>query len=218
MQQFFSLRNEILNFLEELNADTDGFKGLLQDVDFLKGLAFLTDITQHLNKLNLSLQGRNQTIASLCGFIDGFRKKLCLFKSNLQSNILSHFPSCDVISKEIEDNNFCCFVEILDTLIEDFNKRFQDFRHLEKNFNVFNAPLTITVSEADEELQLELCDLQSDQFLLSKATLPITQFWPPLSEEHYPNLRRFGLHLLSMFGSTYLCEAAFSAMKSIKSK
>ena len=218
LQQFFSLRNEILNFLEELNAETDGFKDLLQDVNFLKGLAFLTDITQHLNKLNLSLQGRNQTIASLYGFIDGFRKKLCLFKSNLQSNILIHFPSCDVISKEIEDNNFCCFVETLDTLIEDFNKRFQDFRHLEKNFNVFNAPLTITISEADEDLQLELCDLQSDQFLLSKATLPITQFWPLLSEEHYPNLRRFGLHLLSMFGSTYLCEAAFSAMKSIKSK
>jgi len=74
LQQFFSLRNEILNFLEELSADTDGFKGLLQDVNFLKGLAFLTDITQHLNKLNLSLQGRNQTIASLYSFIDGFRK------------------------------------------------------------------------------------------------------------------------------------------------
>ena len=76
----------------------------------------------------------------------------------------------------------------------------------------------MTISEANEDLQLELCDLQSDQFLLNKATLPITQFWPLLSEEHYPNLRRFGLHLLSMFGSTYLCEAAFSAMKSIKSK
>ena len=65
LQLFFSLRNEILNFLEELHADTDGFNSLLQDVNFLKSLAFLTDITQHLNKLNLSLQGRNQTIDAL---------------------------------------------------------------------------------------------------------------------------------------------------------
>jgi hypothetical protein len=44
-------------------------------------LAFLTDIFQHLNKLNLQLQGKKQTIFQTIGFLDGFRKKLVVFKN-----------------------------------------------------------------------------------------------------------------------------------------
>ncbi|PNF29048.1 hypothetical protein B7P43_G14049 [Cryptotermes secundus] len=35
----------------------------LEDVEFLRNLAFLTDITQHLNVLNLQLQGKKQTMS-----------------------------------------------------------------------------------------------------------------------------------------------------------
>jgi len=44
-------------------------------------LAFLTDISQHLNRLNLQLQGKKQTISQIIGFLDGFRKKLVVFKN-----------------------------------------------------------------------------------------------------------------------------------------
>ncbi|XP_045462479.1 general transcription factor II-I repeat domain-containing protein 2A-like [Harmonia axyridis] len=38
------------------------------------------------------------------------------------------------------------------------------------------------------------------------------------AEDKYPNLRQIALQLTTMFGSTYLCESAFSEMKIIKSK
>ena len=44
----------------------------------------------------------------------------------------------------------------------------------------------------------------------------ISMYW--LSIDRFPTLCRFGLQLVSMFGSTYVCESAFSAMKLIKSK
>lgn len=42
--------------------------------------------------------------------------------------------------------------------------------------------------------------------------------WHLLLEQKYPNLRRCAFNLTALFGSTCLCEAAFSHMKIIKSK
>jgi hypothetical protein len=39
-----------------------------------------------------------------------------------------------------------------------------------------------------------------------------------LYQEKFPKLRNFSLEMLSLFGSTYVCEAAFSTMNIIKLK
>lgn len=64
---------------------------------------------------------------------------------------------------------------------------------------------------------MELYDLQSDFFLRSKQHLRGSAFWSLVPETRFPRLRRFA-HLCSMFGSTYICETTFFAMKKIKSK
>jgi len=51
---------------------------------FIRSLAFLADLTSHLNVLNLKLQGKGQNISHLVGHIEGFRKKLKLFEDALQ--------------------------------------------------------------------------------------------------------------------------------------
>ena len=66
----------------------------LRDVSFLSDLAFLTDVMQHLNSLNLKLQGRDQTVADLFGHVSRFQRKLELFKDHLSANNLSHFDAC----------------------------------------------------------------------------------------------------------------------------
>ena len=38
-----------------------------------------------------------------------------------------------------------------------------------------------------------------------------------MSNEQFPVLREFALRMLSMFGSTYICESTFSVMKRLKS-
>ena len=68
------------------------------------------------------------------------------------------------------------------------------------------------------EFQLELCELPSDQFLLSKSQEKPENVWKFVSQERFPILKNAALKLFSMFGSTYICECAFSAMNNIKTK
>jgi len=54
LERFFYLRKEIFNFLKtNITTDTTYFESQLVDKQFLCSLEFLTDISQHLNKLNL---------------------------------------------------------------------------------------------------------------------------------------------------------------------
>ncbi|CAG9574819.1 unnamed protein product [Danaus chrysippus] len=58
LQRFFALRKEIPLFLKnEISSDTSELQDKMRDPQFLADLAFLTDMTQHLNELNLKLQG-----------------------------------------------------------------------------------------------------------------------------------------------------------------
>ena len=65
--EFFALRTEIPVFLEEsIRCDTSAYCSKLRDTDFICDMAFLADITSHLNHLNVQLQGRDQTVSGLC--------------------------------------------------------------------------------------------------------------------------------------------------------
>lgn len=68
-------------------------------------------------------------------------------------------------------------------------------------------------------LQLETIELQESSVLKgSYQATQIIKFWADLPDETYPNLRKIGLFVLTMFGSTYVCEAAFSKMNYVKNK
>lgn len=67
--------------------------------------------------------------------------------------------------------------------------------------------------------ETEILTLQNDIKLKSRTTTEMKEeFWELLLEEKYPNIRRCALNSSALFGSTYLCESAFSHMKIIKSK
>ncbi|PNF18081.1 hypothetical protein B7P43_G03330 [Cryptotermes secundus] len=118
--RFFELRHEIATFLREEVTNSAELQNDLEDVEFLRNLAFLTDITQHLNVLNLQLQGKKQTICQMVGFVDSFRKKLRLFKSTLDKNNLLHFPRFWKLSEE-EALEFRDYAEIIEDLSSEFD-------------------------------------------------------------------------------------------------
>ncbi|KAI8114707.1 General transcription factor II-I repeat domain-containing protein 2A [Lucilia cuprina] len=58
LERLFHLRKEVLEFLKTLsNKDTKHLTNCLENPDFLLDFAFLCDITEILNDLNLCLQG-----------------------------------------------------------------------------------------------------------------------------------------------------------------
>ena len=188
----------------------------LKDIHFIQDLAFLTDITQHLNVLNLQLQGKRQTVFLMMGYVDGFKKKLNLFKLSLQKNDLFHFPSCKQLSEE-ESVNFRRYTDDIEQLISEFDRRFEDFEMFRPQMELFNNPFKCTVECQPSELQLELCELQCDPFLNTTEATG-ADLWKLLPKERFPLLRKWALKVCSIFGSTYLCKTTFSAMKLIKSK
>jgi len=220
LERFFGIRKKISEFLKTfVKGDTSEFREKLENADFLRELAFLTDITGHLNDLNLRLQGKYHLISDLVGSIDSFQKKLKLFENALSRNDLTHFQSCKKLSEDYEEHkkpDFSDFVENLREISVEFDTRCQDFESMRPDINLFNNPLGVEVEQQEADLQMELCDLQADPFLSSRKERG-PQFFKLLEADRFPKLRRFGQKITSVFGSTYLCEVIFSAMKSIKS-
>ncbi|XP_022176348.1 uncharacterized protein LOC111037854 [Myzus persicae] len=54
-KSFFALRSEVFDFLKSKNIGQQFYEDL-KSISFMKSLAFLTDLTSHLNILNLKLQ------------------------------------------------------------------------------------------------------------------------------------------------------------------
>lgn len=216
LRRFFAIRKQIPDFIKtEIKKNTIEIQNALKNYEFQCELAFLTDITHHLNQLNLKLQGKNQNIANLFGHVTGFRQKLQLFISQIEKNQLFHFPCCAEIQTEYPEANFSQFYKNLSTLLDNFNNRFKDFDLLKHKIELFISPLTAKINEQHPDLQLELCDLQNDMYCSAIKEIG-ENFFKLLPAEKYPKLRHFALKMHSMFGSTYICESAFSFLKQTK--
>ena len=210
-------------FLEDsVRGDTSAYCRKLKDTEFLCDMAFLTDITSHLNHLNAKLQGRDQTVCDLYAHMTAFQSKLDLFKNGFSSHYLNlaHFPACEEMRKKIPEceKSLYKYKADIEKLQEQFKRRFQDFHAMQPRIALFADPLAVAVNEQPSELQLELCELQSDPFFQARRNERGISFWRLLPESRFPLLRDFALSMISMFGSTYICESSFSTMKHIKSK
>ena len=107
-------------------------------------------------------------ISHLVGHVESFRSKLRLFKDCLQNNDLAHFSCSSVVKEEYSSAVFTQFISNIASLSEEFYSRFQDFHQLKSLLPLYNSPMQVNAATQPSEIQLELCDLHNDQFLLSK--------------------------------------------------
>ena len=94
---------------------------ILGSTDFLEGLAYLIDMTKHLNELNLKLQGKDHTIAELVGHVNNFRSKSRLFKVGLGSGNLTYFATCRKLVNDfklLKPPNFSRFSQDVHDIID----------------------------------------------------------------------------------------------------
>ncbi|XP_017797130.1 PREDICTED: general transcription factor II-I repeat domain-containing protein 2B-like [Habropoda laboriosa] len=188
-----------------------------KDQMFLKELAFITDVTDHLNVPNLKLQKRDQTVSDMISCINAHGKRFDSFVTEISRNELYNFPSCEELKDDLSDSDaeFSMFASTLRSVVDEFDTRFKDFDLLKGDLAIFNNPMKIHIPNQNFEYRIELCDVQADQFVISRGEIGL-EFFKLLPESKYPKLRNLGLKICSMFGSTYMCESAFSSMKYIK--
>ena len=81
------------------------------------------NLCDHLNVLNLSLQGKNIMFPDAISNISAFKSKLELYRTQLENYDYSHFENfkkCDML------DNFRIefYLLIIDSIIDDFSQRF----------------------------------------------------------------------------------------------
>ena len=214
LKRFVELRKEICEFLTDKGKDT----ALFSDKQWLADLAFLTYITDHLNKFNQCLQGKDHFIFDMYQELQSFTLKLRLFSSNLQSGNLCHFPTCSDFQKEYQCDfsKYHCNCE---TLLKEFSERFDAFKEHKDLFNFIRDPFTCDVESVPDRCQLEVIDLQcSPELKSSFQQNNILTFYGSLSSSTYRSVKDLACKLLSEFGSTYLCEQTFSIMNMNKNE
>ncbi|XP_068209107.1 general transcription factor II-I repeat domain-containing protein 2-like [Palaemon carinicauda] len=228
LSRFWKLKNIVHDFLKE-KGELPEENALLCDEKWMFDLAFLVDITSHLNDLNSKLQGKNKLFPSLVNDISAFKMKLKLSISQLENKDLSQFPHLKEQSECAEDNiNFTEYIEKIILLQEAFDIRFSDFSE-EDCMLAFINPFSLTennILKMPSNIQMELIDLKANSVLKCKLnelfSLPsaseMLNFWRSLPGEHFPELKKFAQSYACRFGTTYRCEQEFSSMKMIKNK
>ncbi|XP_031655934.1 general transcription factor II-I repeat domain-containing protein 2-like [Oncorhynchus kisutch] len=214
LNRCFELREEICQFLETKGKDT----AELREQKFLCELAFLCDISSHLDALNLQLQGRGRIITDMYAAVRAFKTKLCLWENQMLQGNPCHFPCCQSIKAQISTAVFPCaqFAEKLSVLAAEFSRRFADFDAQKCKFELLSNPFAVDVENAPTNIQMELIELQCNDTLKSKYEAVGAAQFPRFIPDTMPQLRTQAAQMLSMFGSTYLCEQLFSSMKMTK--
>lgn len=104
-------------------------------------------------------------------------------------------------------------------IINEFDRRLSDFKTQHSGFAIFVNPFTADVDRAPHLLQMEIIELLSNSGLRAKfQDAAIKDFYRLLPPALMPQLRLHAARVLSIFGSTYLCEQMFSIMNLNKTK
>uniref|UniRef100_A0A8C5SPD7 SCAN box domain-containing protein n=1 Tax=Laticauda laticaudata TaxID=8630 RepID=A0A8C5SPD7_LATLA len=223
LARFLTLRDEIKAFLKT----KDQYVEQLDDRFWLVDLAFLADLMQELNSLNIELHRNDKHLSGMISSVHSFKSKLRLWKSHLQVKSLLPFPSMKQVVGDSDFNN-APFVGYLETLEEQFHARFQQFTSIEPVVSFFENPFSpINVAETAvaigelcqalvEEVEMEIVGLQND--IILKSNTSHANFWNLVDAQKFPLLRKTAAKIKSYFGSTYQCESVFSTRRFIKSK
>jgi len=97
--------------------------------------------------------------------------------------------------------------------LEEFNKRFENFKDKKEVFNFMQDPFSCSVDNLPVECQLEVIDLQCKAELkAAHKDSNILTFFKNLDCQMFGNIRNLALRMSTVFGSTYICEQTFSIM------
>ena len=200
------MKNKMLLVFKELGHP---YSKDLENDKFVQRLAYLSDIFEAFNIVNLSLQGRNGTIVDFVSKLGAFIRKLDLWKRNTENNQLGMFKCLSSLKMK------CSFSEEipghLASLKEELEQYFPEAASYEYITNPFSVnPHDLAVGTGEQE---ELIDLQEDnEAKIRHRNRPAINFWLDF-DASYPTLVSRAVSQLLTFPSAWECEQGFSKHK-----
>ena len=212
-QRVFELRHELLTFFKEKNHQ---FKDDFENDNFILRMAYLSDIFQTLNVINLSFQGSNSNIAVFILKLEAFTRKLDVWTKNVESKQFGMFELLTTLSVEPNGQLSQKIHDHLKLLRMELLHYLPDLVSCTYPVNPFCIdPALLPVGTGEQE---EIIDIQVDDTAKSKLNecSPI-DFWLIMGST-YPTFARNAVRQLLIFSSAWECEQGFSALIAIKSK
>ncbi|XP_077975498.1 zinc finger BED domain-containing protein 5-like [Styela clava] len=181
LARVYEMRNELTLFLEA----QEKYDLLLyfKSDEFVLVMAYLVDIFESLNKLNLLLQGRETNRITDYGFIRAYIAKLELWYRRAQQGNAASFPNLDTAldEKQIKlDGDFKSdIVSHLRLLKEEFERYFPDLNDTElPEWKLTRDPFRVDEDILPSNLQEEYLDMKFDSSAKDDfEAMPLTDFW-----------------------------------------
>lgn len=184
----------------------------LTDSSWLLKLAYLADIFTKLNEVNLSMQGKNETVFTVFHKMSSLLTKLEFWASSVEENF-DCFPTlCDFLTEinSTVSKDFCSAIVqhlrgLRSTLLKQFPVTNDSNAWIRNPFIVTVKPASLVAREYES-----LIDLTSDsQVKQNFSELSLNDFWSSLIQE-YPSIARRAVRVLLPFATMHLYESGFS--------
>ena len=210
-KRLFEMKNEMLLLLKELSHP---YSKDLENDEFVQRLAYLSDIFEAFNIVNLSLQGRNGTIVDFVSKLGAFIRNLYLWKRNTENNQLGMFKCISSLKMK------CSFSEEIASLLASLKEKLELYFPKAASYKCITNPFSVnphdfTVGTGEQE---ELTDLQeNNEAKIRHRVRPAINFWLDFTAS-YPTLASRAVSQLLTFPSTWKCKQGFLTFLNIKSK
>ncbi|XP_045890108.1 transmembrane protein 132C [Micropterus dolomieu] len=156
------------------------------------------------------LQGQDTVVSQLYAHMKAFRPST------------SDFPALREVMDSLPQDHTGAqtrrYGAAIASLSAQFNGHFQDFATLKKDMGLFSSPYSMDLDDVPHQMQMELTELQCDELRGRHQQLSPVNFYRQLDKGRFPEMRTFAKKMLSLFGSTYLCEQTFSVMNLNKNR
>lgn len=181
---------------------------LFEDNHCTVKLAYMADISEHLNELNKKMQGRSENYLTCSDKLMGFKNKLELWQKKLQNG-----------SQEMFQRTYKSMIKnkqlILDLTRQHLSLLQEKFNHYlftinTEQYNWIENPFVADPGNSTEAFSLqireEFIELRNDRTQkLNYSEIPLADFWISVKKE-YPQISDKAIAVLLPFSTTYLCE------------
>ena len=212
LSRVFELREELKIFLNVLKPE---FAVHFSDSKFIACLAYLVDIFDSLNTLNVKIQGKEKNIIHFVDLINGFIKKLSNWRRKVLKGSFAMFTSLADIS-HLDDEPKTNVAQHLEKVECEFRSYFPELSR--DDLSLAKNPFRLSSEKVEDELQNQFIDMKNDSSCQDVfEAFPITNFWLRMRSS-YPEISKTALKKLLPFSSAWLCESAFSTLLTVKTK
>ncbi|XP_029452690.1 general transcription factor II-I repeat domain-containing protein 2A-like [Rhinatrema bivittatum] len=179
LSRFAACLSESRTFLEMKNVEHPE----LANTEWLLKFYYLMDMTEHLNQLNVKMQGVGNTVLSLQQAVFAFENKLELFIADIETGRLLHFEKLGefkdacTASDPTQHLDLQQLVGFTSNLLQSFKVRFGEFRERTHLFKFITHPHECAVDSADlsyipgvsvRDFELQAADLKASDMWVNK--------------------------------------------------